>query len=198
VGPIYEDVNSVIEVGDWVTWGLGYSAHKVLSVNTDSLTVTTSGFVVETGEEYFSGFQETGKLSIAAEDLRVVQKAETLTFDSFPAEWDYDFQPLAGDQLVGPSDFPEELPAFEYRDTTETLVQTREETHGFFLNTARVAQDLKAVLFDGVGPGHYTNVEAEGLSMICSKLSRIVAGDPDFKDHWDDIAGYAKMVSDTL
>ena len=31
--------------------------------------------------------------------------------------------------------------------------------------------------------------------MIAHKIGRILAGNPDFKDHWDDIAGYAVLIS---
>ena len=38
--------------------------------------------------------------------------------------------------------------------------------------------------------------QRESLDMIAHKIGRILAGDPDFRDHWDDIAGYAKLVAD--
>jgi hypothetical protein len=31
--------------------------------------------------------------------------------------------------------------------------------------------------------------------MIALKLSRILSGKPDEQDHWDDIAGYARLAS---
>jgi hypothetical protein len=34
--------------------------------------------------------------------------------------------------------------------------------------------------------------------MIVHKIGRIVNGNPDKVDHWDDIAGYATLVSDRL
>jgi hypothetical protein len=34
--------------------------------------------------------------------------------------------------------------------------------------------------------------------MICHKISRIANGDPNYADSWDDIAGYAKLVSDYI
>ena len=40
--------------------------------------------------------------------------------------------------------------------------------------------------------------QAEALDMICTKLGRIVNGDPDYVDNWVDIAGYAKLVADRL
>ena len=32
----------------------------------------------------------------------------------------------------------------------------------------------------------------------CQNLGRILAGDPNFHDHWLDISGYAKLVADRL
>ncbi|WP_257617167.1 hypothetical protein [Campylobacter pinnipediorum] len=34
--------------------------------------------------------------------------------------------------------------------------------------------------------------------MIAHKIARILAGNPNYKDHWDDIAGYATLVSKEL
>lgn len=34
--------------------------------------------------------------------------------------------------------------------------------------------------------------------MIAHKLARIAVGDPDVNDHWDDIAGYATLVSQRM
>lgn len=38
----------------------------------------------------------------------------------------------------------------------------------------------------------------EALDMIAHKIARIINGDPDYADSWDDIAGYAKLVADRL
>lgn len=38
----------------------------------------------------------------------------------------------------------------------------------------------------------------EGLDMTATKLSRILAGDCTFYDHWQDVSGYNKIVSDFL
>ena len=34
--------------------------------------------------------------------------------------------------------------------------------------------------------------------MIQHKIARILNGDPNWKDTWDDIAGYAKLIGDKL
>ena len=34
--------------------------------------------------------------------------------------------------------------------------------------------------------------------MIACKIARILSGDPNWRDHWDDIAGYATLVAERL
>jgi hypothetical protein len=36
--------------------------------------------------------------------------------------------------------------------------------------------------------------QREALEMIAHKIARILSGDPNHKDHWEDIAGYAELV----
>jgi hypothetical protein len=38
----------------------------------------------------------------------------------------------------------------------------------------------------------------ESLDMIAHKIGRILSGNPNYNDHWDDIAGYAKLVSQRI
>lgn len=75
------------------------------------------------------------------------------------------------------------------------LLSTRGQTHGDYSHHASITQRLK----DCMGPHyeiHHTVVHRESLEMIAHKIGRILAGDPDFRDHWDDIAGYAKLAAD--
>ncbi len=82
----------------------------------------------------------------------------------------------------------------------DPLLQERQKTHGDFKINALIAQELKAVFRGMLGtaslPTHYQTmscVHREALDMIALKLSRILSGQANFKDHWDDIAGYAKL-----
>ena len=74
------------------------------------------------------------------------------------------------------------------------LIEERQTTHGDFSDTARVTQAIKAALESGPHYAHATDVGKEAAAMIASKLARIVCGDPRFKDHWVDIAGYAGLA----
>jgi hypothetical protein len=84
----------------------------------------------------------------------------------------------------------------------DPLLQTRQETHGNFRDNARISQRLKSEFRkDLADTGHAhllyrTPVHAEALDMIAVKLSRLLSGQLNFKDHWDDIAGYARLGSE--
>jgi hypothetical protein len=46
--------------------------------------------------------------------------------------------------------------------------------------------------------GDLTDDKREALEMIAHKIGRILNGDPEYKDSWHDIIGYARLVEDTL
>lgn len=75
----------------------------------------------------------------------------------------------------------------------EKLTKERGTTHGDFGENARISQALKAVMKPS--NSNYTDIQEEAIDMICLKLSRIASGHANFKDHWDDIAGYAHLAS---
>lgn len=70
------------------------------------------------------------------------------------------------------------------------LLDEREKTHGRFEDVACTAQNLRALLYRP----DLSDVQAEALGMIASKLARIVNGNADEIDHWRDVAGYAELV----
>ena len=80
-------------------------------------------------------------------------------------------------------------------DITELLAE-RQKTHGDFTVHARITQRLKAILKAEMNYERLSDPHKESLDMLCHKMGRIISGNPNFKDHWDDIAGYAKLVAD--
>lgn len=86
-------------------------------------------------------------------------------------------------------------------NSVDALLSERGRTHGDFAVHARVTTRLKDVIMDEIadsirrGQQPLTLVQRESLDMICHKIGRTIAGDPGFQDHWDDIAGYARLVS---
>lgn len=79
-------------------------------------------------------------------------------------------------------------------DKTTALLMERARTHGDFSRVSSIAQMIKRA-------GNEQEMHPllhESLDMIASKIGRIIAGDPTTIDHWDDIAGYAKLAADHL
>lgn len=86
----------------------------------------------------------------------------------------------------------------ELRDSITSILQERGKVHGDFADVARVAQEMKNYVRQQKNWLHLTQTQREGLDMIMHKAARILVGDPNHQDHWDDVAGYAKCVSDRL
>lgn len=80
--------------------------------------------------------------------------------------------------------------------TTDQLLDERAKTHGDFTVHARVTQRLKSMINAEPGYMRLDETQVEAVHMIFHKIGRIIAGNPNFRDHWDDIAGYAKLAAD--
>ena len=78
-------------------------------------------------------------------------------------------------------------------ETNEILAE-RGKTHGDFAENAVCSQNLKAIVY-GHGCELLTPVQREALDNICQKISRIITGNPNHKDSWVDIAGYATLAA---
>lgn len=83
-------------------------------------------------------------------------------------------------------------------DATETLLIERGKTHGDFSDHAAITQDIKGIMQRRPQWEHLTMCQREALQMIAHKIGRIMSGNPNHQDHWDDIAGYAKLVSQRI
>jgi len=108
---------------------------------------------------------------------------------------------LGDDPEAVPGDNPEppgEVPPAAPDGSVESILTERAKTHGDFTDNARIAQDLKRIVHTQVGWDKLTDVQREALHMILHKIARIMGGNPNVKDHWDDIAGYAKLASERI
>lgn len=81
--------------------------------------------------------------------------------------------------------------------TIESILEERQKTHGEFAKHAAIAQDLKSIVLLH-RPGTLSLAQREALDMIMHKIARILNGNPNHKDHWNDIAGYATLVAREL
>lgn len=77
------------------------------------------------------------------------------------------------------------------------VLDQRGENYGDYRTMAEIAQRLKTVLRDAEG-NCCSRYQTEALELICTKMARIVNGNPDHTDSWIDIAGYAKLVAEAL
>jgi len=77
------------------------------------------------------------------------------------------------------------------------LLEGRASSHGDYLVTADIAQSLKAAAQVGNWDS-LTSEQRESIHLICTKIARILSGNPYKVDHWRDIAGYAQLVVDRL
>lgn len=99
-----------------------------------------------------------------------------------------------------PDEFDDEDSSPSAEDRISNILKNRLSDYGSFASTARLSQNLKRILLEHA-TDHETllsDVQQEALDMIATKMARIVNGDPDKVDNWDDISGYAKLVSDVL
>jgi hypothetical protein len=71
------------------------------------------------------------------------------------------------------------------------LTNERKKQHGNWAHQAHVARNLKGIIDEHAR--NLSNGQREALDMIAVKISRILSGDPNHADHWDDIAGYAYL-----
>lgn len=77
------------------------------------------------------------------------------------------------------------------------IIQEREARYGEFEDNAAVSQSIKGVLRQRHNP-NLTYQHKEALDMIAAKMARIVNGDPNYKDNWVDISGYAQLVVEQI
>lgn len=134
-------------------------------------------FTFEEDEDY--GFVEYMDIN----DDAVVIWSRTTQPEELPF---VDDEPSLNDQYA-------EIEQVRQASITDTLNE-RQSTYGDFKDVANTTQYLLQMLSTDA----MSDVQLEALHMICSKLARIAHGDPNYKDNWHDIAGYATLVERSL
>lgn len=82
-------------------------------------------------------------------------------------------------------------------ETVRQTLNQRQEQYGSFEDVAMITEQM----VDVMRKGYYENLaynQKMALYMICSKMARIVNGNPNHKDSWHDIAGYATLIDSEL
>jgi hypothetical protein len=82
----------------------------------------------------------------------------------------------------------------------DKILKDREHTHGSYQDSSTVAIELKRVIWYHVieQKDFLPDDMQQSLDMICSKIARIICGDHNEIDHWNDIAGYSQLVINRL
>ena len=84
-------------------------------------------------------------------------------------------------------------------DHVSDILSERGSNYGTFKDVAETYVMLQdAIRHTGRHSDPMPMSQRSALDMICMKIARIVNGDPGYIDNWDDIQGYAKLVSDQL
>ena len=85
----------------------------------------------------------------------------------------------------------------------ETTLEERGARYGDFTDHARICQRLQGVMRATTsatpvvrGWEALTDDKKQALAVIADKIARILSGDPEYKDNWHDIQGYAKLAED--
>jgi hypothetical protein len=80
----------------------------------------------------------------------------------------------------------------------QNLLHARSATHGRYRDVANTSQRIKKVMHDTDAWPFLSDEQAETLDMIAMKIARILSGDSTHADHWEDIEGYARLVSNSI
>lgn len=80
----------------------------------------------------------------------------------------------------------------------DDIIRERSENYGPFDGVAILSQSLKSVMSSHENWALMRPDEREALEMIAHKMARIINGNAAYKDSWNDISGYAKLVADKI
>ena len=80
---------------------------------------------------------------------------------------------------------------------TDNVLKERGSRYGRFIDQTRIIDGLMEPM-RLAGLDDLETDQKESLHQIAVKISRILNGDPNYVDNWDDIAGYAELISKRL
>ena len=86
----------------------------------------------------------------------------------------------------------------QLKGTTMDIINERAKTHGLYKHTAAWSQSIKDMFRGSPNWQHMNDGQKEALEMIAVKLARLLNGNPQFPDHWDDISGYGKLGANSI
>lgn len=82
--------------------------------------------------------------------------------------------------------------------STAATLKQRGKRYGSFTTGAAISQGLQDIMRESPNWDSLSADKKEALQLIQHKIARMLNGDPEYKDNWHDIAGYALLVEQTL
>jgi len=82
-------------------------------------------------------------------------------------------------------------------EKTNMIITKRQRTHGVYKEQSAYSQTLKEILRQGKNWDILNDGQKEALEMIAVKIARVLNGDHNFRDHWDDIVGYGQLGTES-
>lgn len=76
----------------------------------------------------------------------------------------------------------------------EKTLNERHPQNGEYSMMATTAQNIKDIMHGSPNWRALSGARKESLDCIATKLARILHGDPNYVDHYHDIAGYATLA----
>ena len=83
-------------------------------------------------------------------------------------------------------------------DIDATLAERGSRYGSSYVELAKLSQNLKRTMRATPNWPTLPPDVRESLELIQLKVARILSGDPEYKDNWHDIIGYAKLIDDRL
>jgi hypothetical protein len=82
--------------------------------------------------------------------------------------------------------------------TIAEILDERGKRYGDFSDHAVICQGIKQVMWTNGGWTKLDVVKRQALEVIADKIARVLNGDPEYLDNWQDIIGYTQLVIDRL
>lgn len=83
-------------------------------------------------------------------------------------------------------------------NSIDSTLAERGKRYGKFMDHARYTQAIKDIYQASPNWNNMVADQKEALEMIAHKIGRMLSGDPNYRDNWHDIVGYAKLVDDRM
>lgn len=80
----------------------------------------------------------------------------------------------------------------------DATLADRGQSYGEYADGTVIAMDLYERTQRTPGYANMTAGQRYAIFMFCAKMARLLNGDPNHKDSWHDIAGYATLVHDRI